>query len=407
MMAPTGHAAVTSRQDDDDDLLRLIPSSVEHMQHGHLFSDHDDESTLCGGTAKSSNLQLYSNDERPAAKHEQILQMQTMISRAFSTSMPKKVEETPKSFQELAELGLALTSSSLDGNLELKKSPFATGGGTFGLPVMPTSSSASSSLSSSPAPSSPAVPSLIQLPKVGSTSISPFGGGLLDFGMAGATFSTSSTVPSASSNAIASTNTSCAITNTSKGITADRFYADILDSMLDQSKSVEEAYQRNEAYERGVSWRELLNKNMDLHPLAATTTAFARDAGKVVTTIVPRRHNLPILLEAARVWRRAVEETIDCRLDREGDDRLYSDWEDRSEYDNDGGKYKLAQHIIPPVDRRLLARQGGRIVQRYLALHDVFSSSSGNNDEDDIKVSEEGTTTFDIYVASTSTAHAI
>ena len=72
---------------------------------------------------------------------------------------------------------------------------------------------------------------------------------------------------------------------------------------------------------------------------------------------------------------------------------MYSDWEDRSDYDgNDGGKYKLAQHIIPPVDRRLLARQAGWIVQRYLTLHGVFTSPSGNGANND-KV-REGTTTF-------------
>lgn len=193
--------------------------------------------------------------------------------------------------------------------------------------------------------------------------------------MTSAAFSTFNT----SSNVLASTTTGGKINIVSKGITADKFYAEILVSMLDQSKSVEEAYKRNEAYERGVSWRELLNNTVDLHPLAAVTTDFVRDSGKVITAIVPRRHYLPILLEAARVWRLALEETIDRRLERDEDDRAYSDWEDRTECENDGGKYKLAQHIIPPVDRRLLARQAGWIVQRYLALHGVFSSSSNND----------------------------
>ena len=403
MMAPTGHAAAASRskQDDDDagidDLLRLIPSSsVEHLQNDHLFSAHDDESSLCGGTGKSSDLQLYSNDECPA-KQKQYLQMQIMISRAFSASMPTDVEKTPTSVQDLVDFGLTLTSSSSSSgasNLEpLQKWSNVNGVGTLGRSS--TSSSASSSSSSSPASSSPEAPPLIQLPKVGNTSISPFGGGLFDLGMASASFTFST---SAFGNAIPSTNASSTITSANKGITADECYAQILNSMLDQAKSVEEAYKRNEAYERGISWRELLNTTMDLHPLATTTTAFARDAGKIITAIVPRRHYLPILLEAARVWRRAVEETIDRRLDRDEDDRMYSDWEDRSDYDgNDGGKYKLAQHIIPPVDRRLLARQAGWIVQRYLTLHGVFPSPSSNDANSD-KVSDD-TTAFVICMA--------
>ena len=387
-MAPTGHAAAASRskeEDDDagiDDLLRLIPSSsVEHIQHDlHLAS---------GGTARSANLQLC-----PAEQQQQYLQMQTMISWAFSASMPTNVEKTPTSVQDLVDLGLTLTSSSSSGasNLEpFQKSSYDNGVGALGR--LSTSSSASSSSSSSPASSSPEAPPLIQLPHVhvGNTSISPFGGGLLDLGMTSASFTKFSI--STSGNAIASANASTTVTSANKGITANELYAQILDSMLDQAKSVEEAYKRNETYERGISWRELLNTTMDLHPLATTTTAFARDAGKVITAIVPRRHYLPILLEAARVWRRAVEETIDRRLDRDEDDRMYSDWEDRSDYDgNDGGKYKLAQHIIPPVDRRLLARQAGWIVQRYLTLHGVFTSPSGNGANND-KV-REGTTTF-------------
>ena len=399
--------APTSGDDDAgiDDLLRLIPSSsVEHMPDINVSLAY-----VHGGTGRSAgNLQL----RPPTQQQHQNAQMHAMLSLAFSTSTPRQAE-TPKSVQELVLPSPALGGGGASNLDLLPKSPFENGVGTSGtLGLLSTStsaaSSASSSSSSTPEPSFPEeAPPLIELPKGGNTSCtptSPFGGGLLDFGMTSAAFSTFNSTSDKglfSSTTITTGGGACKIPNAaSKGITADEFYAKILEDMLYQAKSVEEAYERDEAYERGISWRELLNNNMDLHPLAATTpTASAKDSDKVIiTTIFPRRHYLPILLEAARVWRRAVDETIDRRLDRDIADRYYSDWEDRSEYDDDddnnGGKYKykLAQHIIPPVDRRLLAKQAGWIVQRYLALHGVFSSSSGDNDE-----VSEGTTKY-IYL---------
>ena len=378
--SPSGHAAPTATSDDAgiDDLLRLISSSsVEHMQH---------DLGLAGGTAKSSgNLQCQNGHGKIPA--QQML-MPAAISHAFSGTLTKSVDSsllTPSSPGNL-DLLLKEPASPFDGF----SSKMALHGGLF--PACPESTS--SSLSVSPASTSPAPP-LIQLPKVVANATSaPFSGGLLDLGTSSATVT----------GGICSTST----TSSGSGITADEFYAQILDSMLDQSKFIETAYKRNEAmekayeqndekayaeneyeqneaYEQGISWRELLKTNMELHPLV-TITDFARNAGRITTAIVPRKHYLPILLECARVWRHAVGETIDRRLKRDGKDIEYSDWEDRSDYSNanDGGrsKYKWAQHIIPPADRRLLAQLAGRIVQRYLALHDVFSSTSdGDNQE--------------------------
>ena len=203
MMAPTDHAAASSssKQDDDaagiDDLLRLIPStSVEHMQH--------DLHSACGGTAKSANLQLLC----PAQQRQQQVQMHTILSRAFSTPMSTQ-DETPKSVQDLVDLGLTLTSSSSSGasNLEpFQKSSYDNGVGALGR--LSTSSSASSSSSSSPASSSPEAPPLIQLPQVhvGNTSISPFGGGLFDLGMTSASFTFSTSALANSSRPILDSN---------------------------------------------------------------------------------------------------------------------------------------------------------------------------------------------------------
>ena len=376
MASPSGHAAptATGRQADDDagidDLLRLIStSSVEHMMQQHDLG----LAYAGGGTAKSSSNLQYQNDEEVPAQQ---VQMRAAISHAFSRTSPGNLDLLLKRVPKKP-------ASPFDGfssKLTLHVGPF---------PACPESTS--SSLSSSPT-STPPASLLIQLPKVVDNATStPFSGGLLDLGMSSATFTTF-------------TGSTCSTSTTSagSGITADEFYARILDSMLDQSKFIEEAYKRNEAiekayeqideeaytkkayeqneaYERGISWRELLKANVELHPLV-TSTAFARNAGRITTTIVPRKHYLPILLECARVWRHAVEETIDHRIKRKEKDKEYSNWEDRSDYSNanDEGssKHKWAQHIIPPADRRLLAQLAGRIVHRYLALHDVFPSTS-------------------------------
>jgi len=149
--------------------------------------------------------------------------------------------------------------------------------------------------------------------------------------------------------------------------------------MLDQSRSVEMAYGWGEAEERGISWRELLHTNLmyvqplsDQPPEEKVDGTASMSVDSSAFPVDPREHYLPILLEGARVWRRAVMETIDRRLDRDIKDKNYSAWEERSEHDD---RYRTAQHLIPPVDRRLLARQARRIVRRYLVLHNVFPTS--------------------------------
>ena len=238
----------------------------------------------------------------------------------------------------------------------------------------PNYSSNSSSISSSPVPAAPqACPPLVQLPP----DVATPGGGLWT------TWTTSActSMPTSTSHGAPSTASTPPRTTPTRLTRwdADRHYGQILSSMLDQSRSVEMAYGWGEAEERGISWRELLHTNLmyvqllsDQPPEEKVDGTASMSVDSSAFPVDPREHYLPILLEGARVWRRAVMETIDRRLDRDIKDKNYSAWEERSEHDD---RYRTAQHLIPPVDRRLLARQARRIVRRYLVLHNVFPTS--------------------------------
>ena len=150
----------------------------------------------------------------------------------------------------------------------------------------------------------------------------------------------------------------------------DKYYTRVLEAFLDQSKSVEDAYAENEAEKRGMSWRDLLDRNMDVYPLSDDQTKNPKDDAVDRSTAVPRLHYLPILLECAKVWRHALEEAIAQRGKRGSNEKEWF-WEHKSL----GEKFR-GQDLLHPAERRHLAQQAGRIVQRYLCLLEILPSAT-------------------------------
>ena len=311
--------------DDIDDLLNSITSSsVEELSDAGTGSSGSRTSQF-GGTAKNADQAM--TDQ--------------FISRAFAFSSPDSFPDSfPHSFA--TTIGPSLDWGRLSGVDDLLQN------------FRPTpESSASSSAASSPI----AVPPLIQLS--GDVTPTSFDGSLDNAYMYDDT-----------------TATTCSISDQSfmtekpaRCKATDKYYTRILEAFLDQSKSVEDAYAASEAEERGISWRDLLDRNMDVHPLSDDQTKNPPDDAVDRSTIIPRLHYLPILLEAANVWRHALEEAIEQRAKRGSNEKEWF-WEHKSQNE----KFQ-AQDLLHRADRRHLAEQAGRIVQRYLCLLEVLPSA--------------------------------
>ena len=223
------------------------------------------------------------------------------------------------------------------------------------------SSSTSSSSTSSPI----GVPPLVQL----STNVTPAS----PFGSFDGTCTTITISSTSYQSLLTEKPTTCEAT--------DKYYTRVLEAFLDQSKSVEDAYAENEAEKRGISWRDLLDRNMDIHPLSDDPTKNPPDDAVDRSTVVPRLHYLPILLECAKVWRHALEEAIDQRGKRTSNEKEWF-WE----YKSTSEKFQ-AQDLLHPAERRHLAQQAGRLVQRYLCLLEVLPSAKSIAESNGVGVS--------------------
>ena len=318
---------------------------TNEISRAQEFADEDESADdiddLLNSITSSSSLEGMFDEFGSTAKNDQAL-TDRLISRAFSLSSPDSFPTSDSS----ATTGLSLDWGSLGGFDDLLKS------------FRPSPSSSSSSSSAS---SPIAVPPLIQL----SANANPTStiGNLDNLDNACMWDDTTITTCSTSDQSLLTEESA-----TRKA--TDKYYTRVLEAFLDQSKSVEDAYAENEAEKRGISWRDLLDCNMDIHPLSDDQTKNPKDDAVDRSTVVPRLHYLPILLECAKVWRHALEEAIEQRGKRGSNEKEWF-WEDKSL----GEKFR-GQDLLHPAERRHLAQQAGRIVQRYLCLLEILPSAT-------------------------------
>ena len=326
--------------------LHQPTAMTNEISRAQEFADEDESAddidNLLNSITSSSSLEGMFDEFGGTAKNDEAALTDRLISRAFALSSPDSFPTRDAS----TTTGPSLDWGSLGGFDDLLKS------------FRPSPSSSSSSSSTS---SPIAVPPLIQL----SANANPTStiGNLDNLDNACMCDYTTITTCSTSDQSL--------LTEESETRKAtDKYYTRVLEAFLDQSKSVEDAYAENEAEKRGMSWRDLLDRNMDVYPLSDDQTKNPKDDAVDRSTAVPRLHYLPILLECAKVWRHALEEAIAQRGKRGSNEKEWF-WEHKSL----GEKFR-GQDLLHPAERRHLAQQAGRIVQRYLCLLEILPSAT-------------------------------